>query len=78
MWFSNLPQKHKHKFIQADIENFYGNIADDILKKALEWAAGITVITDIVLPNIYKFPLTELPENESYSGHGDDHTSNFS
>ena len=31
-----------------------------------------------VLPNLYKFPLTELPENESYSGYGDDHTSNFS
>ena len=31
-----------------------------------------------VLPNIYKFPLTELPENESYSGHGGDHTSNLS
>ena len=30
-----------------------------------------------VLPNIYKFPLTGLPVNESFSGHGDDHTSNF-
>ena len=28
-----------------------------------------------VLPNIYKFPLTVLPENESYSVHGDDYTS---
>ena len=28
-----------------------------------------------MLPNIYKFPLTVLPENESYSGHGDDDTS---
>ena len=33
---------------------------------------------DTVLPNIYKFPLTGLPENESYSEHGDDHTCKFS
>ena len=31
-----------------------------------------------VLPNIYKFPLMGLPENESYSEHGDYHASNFS
>ena len=31
-----------------------------------------------VPPNIYKFPLMGLPENESYSEHGDYHTSNFS
>ena len=37
---------------------------------------GYTVFT--VLPNIYKFPLMGLPENESYLGHGDYHTSNFS
>ena len=30
-----------------------------------------------LLQNIYKFLLTELPENESYSGDGDDHTSNI-
>ena len=30
-----------------------------------------------MLPNIYRFPLTGLPENESYSEHGDYHTSNF-
>ena len=31
-----------------------------------------------MLPSINKFSLTGLPENESYSGHGDYHTSNFS
>ena len=31
-----------------------------------------------MLPHINKFPLMVLPENESYSGHGDDHTNNFS
>ena len=31
-----------------------------------------------MLPNIYKFSLMGLPENESYSEHGDYHTSNFS
>ena len=30
-----------------------------------------------MLPNIYKFPLIGLPENESYSGQGDDQTCNF-
>ena len=30
------------------------------------------------VPNIYRFPLTGLPEKESYSEHGDYHTSNFS
>ena len=30
-----------------------------------------------MLPNISRFPLTGLPENESYSEHGDYQTSNF-
>ena len=30
-----------------------------------------------MLPNTLKYPSTVLPENESYSGHGDDHIRNF-
>ena len=35
-------------------------------------------VQNTMLPNVYKFPWMMLPENESYSGHGDDHTNNFS
>ena len=37
----------------------------------LEAVTDSLFIWHTVLPNIYIFPLTELPENESYSGHGD-------
>ena len=46
------------------------------LRLSQMWGGGCFLGT--VLPNIYKFPLTVLPVSESYSGHGDDHTSNFS
>ena len=38
----------------------------------------VTMLPITMLPNIYKFPLKVLPENESYSRYSDDHTSNFS
>ena len=34
-------------------------------------------LPDTMLPSFNKFSLTGLPENESYSGHGDYHTSNL-
>ena len=39
---------------------------------------NVDVLSITVLPNIYEFPLMGLPENESYLGHGDDHTSKYS
>ena len=52
-WFKGLQNKKKLNFIQFDIVEFYPNITEDILKKALEFAKQYVPITskeiDIVL-----------------------------
>ena len=53
--------------------NFFGALGFLFIDEKVYLVSQCTV-----LPNIYIFPLMELPENESYSGHGDDHTINFS
>ena len=37
-WFSNIPYKHKHKFIIFDIENFYPSINESLLKNDIAFA----------------------------------------
>merc|ERR1712073_262657 len=37
-WFKGLPQDIELAFISYDIENFYPNIKEDVLDKALEYA----------------------------------------
>ena len=37
-WFANLKQKHKLKFVQFDVENFYPSISEELLEKAIDYA----------------------------------------
>ena len=37
-WFENIKDKKKRHFITGDIRNFYGEISEDLLNRALDWA----------------------------------------
>ena len=37
-WFVNIEDKQKRHFITGDIRNFYGEISEELLNKALDWA----------------------------------------
>ena len=45
-WYTNQKQKHKLKFIQADIDGMYSNITEELLDKAIEWAKQYVEISD--------------------------------
>ena len=45
-WYTNQKQKHKLKFIQADIDGMYGSITEELLDKAIEWAKQYVEISD--------------------------------
>ena len=45
-WFSNIPDKHKHKFIIFDIENFYPSINENLLENAIAFAKIYCDITE--------------------------------
>ena len=45
-WYCRLQQKHKLKFIQADMKDFYGNITEELFTAALEWAGEHVEISD--------------------------------
>ena len=46
----------------------------DFPEATLKTCLMVDLAVGPMIPNIYKFPLTALPEKESYSGYDDDHT----
>ena len=45
-WFKNIRSKPTHSFICFDIIEFYPSITEDLLRKAMEFAASHTEISD--------------------------------
>ena len=43
-WFENIKDKKKRHFITGDIRNFYGEISEELLNKALDWAESFKPI----------------------------------
>ena len=52
-WFQNIKDKKKKTFFQADIENFYPSISEELLRKALTWAKDQTYISDTAVDIIF-------------------------
>ena len=45
-WFKNIPDKPDHSFICFDVVDFYPSISEDLLTKALSFAAEYDEITE--------------------------------
>ena len=45
-WFKQISNKQNKSFIQFDIENYYPSITQEIMNKALDWAATFVNITE--------------------------------
>ena len=45
-WFDKVQNKGKYNFITWDIDDFYGSITEDLLRKAIEWAETFIDISD--------------------------------
>ena len=50
-WFHRIPQhdSKEMKFIQCDITNFYPSISENLMKKALVWAANYTYLSELAI-----------------------------
>ena len=45
-WFNNIPDKTAMTFFKFDIVSFYPSITEKLLNEALNWAGGLTQITN--------------------------------
>ena len=45
-WLTNIPNKHQHKFVIFDIDNFYPSKSENILKNAIHFAMNYCQIIE--------------------------------
>ena len=45
-WFDKIQNKEKYNFITWDINDFYGSITEDLLRRTIEWAENFIEISD--------------------------------
>ena len=49
VWFKNLADKQKRKFLKFDIAEFYPSISEDLLNKSIDYAKSFTTIGENVI-----------------------------
>ena len=52
VWFKNLADKQKRKFIELDMAEFYSSISEDLLDKSINYAKLFTTIKENVISAI--------------------------
>ena len=45
-WFKDIENKHRKRFMQFDVVEFYPSISEELLKKSLDFACLHTPITE--------------------------------
>ena len=64
-WFENLQNKNQLKFVSFDIQDYYGSISEDLFTEAINWARGITNISDDEMEVIFKAKTSLLYDGKS-------------
>ena len=63
-WFSEIPDKHRQKFLSFDVVSMYPSISEKLLKNALQWASQFTKISKQDFETIMGCKTSLLYDNE--------------